>query len=332
MLAANNSTGTVEQHAREAPPLDADRFDDLTVAIGTDRRAVVRGVLAGAVAAMLGRQGIAEAGPTPCGAPGESCKKAADCCSLRCKKKRGKRRGRCKACGAAGTRATRSACASATGAAPSPATTPTRARRGAPASMATPRGSSASTPTRSAPGWEPARPTKGARRGTAARGRGAPGTGTPSRSSACRCAPARSRAVAAPASNRDRHPHQTVRGRNDPGQTAPGSSHWKRQDGDPTRRATRTRDRRRRPLSGSDRTYRSALLVLCSTSEGRRCCRSTPGFPARPARRLHSRRASGTARPSHGRSEPYALRDRPLKRGDPTLPDPSLDGAKYWLR
>ena len=75
MLAANNSTGTVEQHAREAPPLDADRFDDLTVAIGTDRRAVVRGVLAGAVAAMLGRQGIAEAGPTPCGAPGESCKK-----------------------------------------------------------------------------------------------------------------------------------------------------------------------------------------------------------------------------------------------------------------
>src|SRR5687767_14936738 len=78
--------------------VDADRFDRMTIALSTPRRAVLRTILAGAVAALLGRGGAAEAGPTSCLAPRAACKKKTDCCSGKCTKKRGKKKGKCGPC------------------------------------------------------------------------------------------------------------------------------------------------------------------------------------------------------------------------------------------
>ena len=79
--------------------MDGQRFDRIAIALGTRRRAVLGALLAGAAGAVLGRADAA-AGPPACQAPGQVCKKRADCCATRCRKKQGKQQGRCKACGA----------------------------------------------------------------------------------------------------------------------------------------------------------------------------------------------------------------------------------------
>ena len=78
--------------------MDGQRFDEMTIALGTRRRAVLGALLAGGLGAVLGRT-PAEAGPPACKAPGQVCTKRGDCCATPCKKKRGKKQGRCKACG-----------------------------------------------------------------------------------------------------------------------------------------------------------------------------------------------------------------------------------------
>jgi len=77
--------------------MDANRLDDLVVALSLHRRIALRTMLAGATAALLGRVEAAVAGLPVCKAPGDSCKKAIECCSNGCKKKRGRRNGKCRA-------------------------------------------------------------------------------------------------------------------------------------------------------------------------------------------------------------------------------------------
>ena len=78
--------------------MDGLRFDEIAIALGTRRRAVLGALLAGAAGAVLGPE-PAGAGPATCKAPGQVCTKRTDCCATPCKKKRGKKQGRCKACG-----------------------------------------------------------------------------------------------------------------------------------------------------------------------------------------------------------------------------------------
>ena len=78
--------------------MDGQRFDEIAIALGTRRRAVLGALLAGASApCWAGR--TAGAGPAACKAPGQVCTKRGDCCATPCRKKRGKKQGRCKACG-----------------------------------------------------------------------------------------------------------------------------------------------------------------------------------------------------------------------------------------
>jgi hypothetical protein len=78
--------------------VDADRFDELAVSLTAGRRAVVRRVLVGAVAALVARGGTAKAGAPLCGDKGAPCKQKTECCSGKCKKKQGKKKGKCQAC------------------------------------------------------------------------------------------------------------------------------------------------------------------------------------------------------------------------------------------
>jgi hypothetical protein len=78
--------------------VDAARFDDLTIALTAPRRTILGGLAAGALT-LLGRDARAGTEPT-CAAPGEKCKKSDDCCvvSSKCKKKKGKKKGKCAKC------------------------------------------------------------------------------------------------------------------------------------------------------------------------------------------------------------------------------------------
>jgi hypothetical protein len=74
---------------RRRPPegvnVDADRFDELAVSLNAGRRAAVRGLPAGAVAALVGRAtDEPAAGPSGCGDEGATGKKFTDCCSRKC--------------------------------------------------------------------------------------------------------------------------------------------------------------------------------------------------------------------------------------------------------
>jgi hypothetical protein len=78
------------------------RFDQWTRALatsGTVRRVLLRQSVAGAIVVALARLGFgsATAGP-PCLPRGERCRKGTDCCSGKCNKKRGKRKGKCGQC------------------------------------------------------------------------------------------------------------------------------------------------------------------------------------------------------------------------------------------
>jgi hypothetical protein len=92
--------------------MDAARFDRITVALSGHRRDVLRAL----VAAAIGFRGdriteYAAAGPPACGAPAAVCRRAAACCSGKCRRKPGKRRGRCADCRAGtGYCAARAAC------------------------------------------------------------------------------------------------------------------------------------------------------------------------------------------------------------------------------
>ena len=77
-------------------PVDADRFDALVFALGSDRRALLRSLLPG-VAALLG-QSAGLVGAAGCQSPGTTCTKGRDCCSGACKKKRGRTKGFCQPC------------------------------------------------------------------------------------------------------------------------------------------------------------------------------------------------------------------------------------------
>jgi hypothetical protein len=78
--------------------LDGDRFDELTIALGARRRTVLRALLAGAGAALVGLDRAGAGGTPACKAPGGTCRKAGDCCDTRCKRKRGAKKGRCADC------------------------------------------------------------------------------------------------------------------------------------------------------------------------------------------------------------------------------------------
>jgi hypothetical protein len=78
--------------------MEGSRFDAMAIALGTRRRAVLAALLTGGLGSMLGRA-QAGAGPAACQGPGQVCRTRADCCATRCRKKQGKREGRCKACG-----------------------------------------------------------------------------------------------------------------------------------------------------------------------------------------------------------------------------------------
>jgi hypothetical protein len=74
------------------------RFDELTIALGGHRRTVLRSLLGGLGVALVGRAAV-EAGPPTCQDPGEVCKRSADCCATKCKKRKDKQSGRCNGCG-----------------------------------------------------------------------------------------------------------------------------------------------------------------------------------------------------------------------------------------
>jgi hypothetical protein len=78
--------------------MDASKFDDLTISLGSHRRSLLRALLAGAITALLGRGDPAVAGPPACTADGQRCRRSNECCSGNCKKKKGKKRGTCKPC------------------------------------------------------------------------------------------------------------------------------------------------------------------------------------------------------------------------------------------
>ena len=89
--------------------MDDGRFDALTIAL--TRRPTLRGsLLAGAGAALAG-VGFAGAGPATCQEPGLACKKNGDCCATGCKKKRGKKSGRCRPCPGGGLFCGQACCA-----------------------------------------------------------------------------------------------------------------------------------------------------------------------------------------------------------------------------
>ena len=79
--------------------MDGERFDALAIAL--TRRGVVRAglgaLLAGAAGALLGRADDA-AGQATCKAPGQICRRGSDCCATNCRKRNGKKRGRCRFC------------------------------------------------------------------------------------------------------------------------------------------------------------------------------------------------------------------------------------------
>jgi len=75
--------------------MDADQFDALAKTLGS-RRDVLRG-LAGAVAALVARSEVTGQ-TTVCLAAGEKCRKSEQCCSGGCKKRQGRRTGKCKPC------------------------------------------------------------------------------------------------------------------------------------------------------------------------------------------------------------------------------------------
>jgi hypothetical protein len=85
--------------------MDPKRFDGLvrSLARPAARRSVL-GAVAGGVLAQLTPSGAAVAGGEPCTPPGGRCRKAAVCCPAApnvpntCKKKHGKRRGKCGPC------------------------------------------------------------------------------------------------------------------------------------------------------------------------------------------------------------------------------------------
>ena len=82
--------------------MEDQRFDQWTRVVsapGTVRRVLLRQSVAGAIAVALARFGFgsATAGPS-CFPEGERCRKGTDCCSGKCKKKRGKRKGKCGQC------------------------------------------------------------------------------------------------------------------------------------------------------------------------------------------------------------------------------------------
>jgi len=77
--------------------MDADGFDALARTLGS-RRSVLRGLI-GAVAAVVARSEVAGQ-TTVCLAPGLKCRKSGQCCSGGCKKRRGRRTGKCKPCAA----------------------------------------------------------------------------------------------------------------------------------------------------------------------------------------------------------------------------------------
>jgi hypothetical protein len=84
--------------------VDQDRFDAWTrrIASRSHRRAAAKLLTGGALGAVFAAFGLtaATAGPD-CGADGAPCKKKTDCCSGACKRKKGKKKGKCQPCQAA---------------------------------------------------------------------------------------------------------------------------------------------------------------------------------------------------------------------------------------
>lgn len=82
--------------------MDGKRFDDLAVRFGTSsRRGALRLLAGGALGAVLTALGLGLAPDevaAACGDTGAKCKKGADCCATRCKKKRGQKVGKCLPC------------------------------------------------------------------------------------------------------------------------------------------------------------------------------------------------------------------------------------------
>ena len=75
--------------------MDADRFDGLVACLGTRRRAVLGAVAAGVLARLGYAAEEAAAGPV-CRRTGDPCRQDAQCCTATCKKRRGKKKGRCR--------------------------------------------------------------------------------------------------------------------------------------------------------------------------------------------------------------------------------------------
>ena len=80
--------------------MDGNRFDTLTRSLVGPRRAALRALAGAALGAALARVGLAETtGLAACKPAGGKCKKAGDCCSRRCRKRQGKKTGKCQAGG-----------------------------------------------------------------------------------------------------------------------------------------------------------------------------------------------------------------------------------------